>query len=224
MAVVLPLVLRSVLTLQPNHRRRSCHRHPLASVLRHPLTLQFSLRFSLRFLQFSSLLRSHQIQGWVVPYGHCRYYLGYLRRSYSAKVVAVFVSIAGVVMTTLGKTWATDDSELTVVTMVNSSENPQSNNRFKVLLLESISYMIRYHMTDEYTVVRAIGATLMICVASTTVLSSTSGLFTLFIGAFLGQDSLNVAKVVAVFVSIAGVVMTTLGKTWATDDSELTAV
>lgn len=56
-------------------------------------------------------------------------------------------------------------------------------------------------------------------VASTTVLSSTSGLFTLFIGAFLGQDSLNVAKVVAVFVSMAGVGMTTLGKTWAADDS-----
>ncbi|XWS70458.1 hypothetical protein CRYUN_Cryun03dG0050000 [Craigia yunnanensis] len=56
-------------------------------------------------------------------------------------------------------------------------------------------------------------------VASTTVLSSTSGLFTLFIGAFLGQDSLNVAKVVAVFVSMAGVAMTTLGKTWAADDS-----
>ncbi|KAE8654553.1 EamA-like transporter family isoform 2 [Hibiscus syriacus] len=56
-------------------------------------------------------------------------------------------------------------------------------------------------------------------VASTTVLSSTSGLFTLFIGALLGQDSLNVAKVVAVFVSMAGVVMTTLGKTWAADDS-----
>ncbi|KAL5559759.1 hypothetical protein UlMin_035970 [Ulmus minor] len=57
-------------------------------------------------------------------------------------------------------------------------------------------------------------------VASTTVLSSTSGLFTLFIGAFLGQDSLNVAKVVAVFVSMAGVVMTTLGKTWAADESD----
>ncbi|OMO90780.1 Carbohydrate-binding-like protein [Corchorus olitorius] len=56
-------------------------------------------------------------------------------------------------------------------------------------------------------------------VASTTVLSSTSGLFTLFIGAFLGQDSLNVAKVVAVFVSMAGVAMTTLGKTWAADDA-----
>lgn len=56
-------------------------------------------------------------------------------------------------------------------------------------------------------------------VASTTVLSSTSGLFTLFIGAFLGQDSLNATKVVAVFVSMAGVAMTTLGKTWATDEA-----
>ncbi|KAM1967915.1 hypothetical protein ACFX15_042904 [Malus domestica] len=60
-------------------------------------------------------------------------------------------------------------------------------------------------------------------VASTTVLSSTSGLFTLFVGAFLGEDSLNIAKVVAVFVSMAGVAMTTLGKTWATDDSQLSA-
>lgn len=60
-------------------------------------------------------------------------------------------------------------------------------------------------------------------VASTTVLSSTSGLFTLFIGAFLGQDSLNIAKVVAVFVSMAGVVMTTLGKTWAADDSQISS-
>ncbi|GAB2284929.1 hypothetical protein Dimus_019382 [Dionaea muscipula] len=58
-------------------------------------------------------------------------------------------------------------------------------------------------------------------VASTTVLSSTSGLFTLFLGVMLGEDSLNMAKVVAVFVSMAGVVMTTLGKTWATDDSQL---
>lgn len=57
-------------------------------------------------------------------------------------------------------------------------------------------------------------------VASTTVLSSTSGLFTLFIGVLLGQDSLNVSKVVAVFISMAGVAMTTLGKTWAADDSK----
>lgn len=56
-------------------------------------------------------------------------------------------------------------------------------------------------------------------VASTTVLSSTSGLFTLFIGAFLGQDSLNVTKIVAVFVSMAGVAMTTMGKTWAADEA-----
>ncbi|XP_075106247.1 putative vacuolar membrane protein YML018C [Nicotiana tabacum] len=58
-------------------------------------------------------------------------------------------------------------------------------------------------------------------VASTTVLSSTSGLFTLFVGVLLGEDSLNMAKVIAVFVSMSGVVMTTLGKTWATDESKL---
>uniref|UniRef100_A0A5B7C8U5 EamA domain-containing protein n=1 Tax=Davidia involucrata TaxID=16924 RepID=A0A5B7C8U5_DAVIN len=58
-------------------------------------------------------------------------------------------------------------------------------------------------------------------VASTTVLTSTSGLFTLFIGAYLGQDSINVAKVVSVIVSMAGVAMTMLGKTWSTDGSQL---
>ncbi|XP_039165699.1 uncharacterized vacuolar membrane protein YML018C-like [Eucalyptus grandis] len=40
-------------------------------------------------------------------------------------------------------------------------------------------------------------------VASMTVLSSTSVLSTLFIDVLLGQDSLNVSKVVAVFISIA---------------------
>ncbi|KAH7286707.1 hypothetical protein KP509_32G019100 [Ceratopteris richardii] len=57
-------------------------------------------------------------------------------------------------------------------------------------------------------------------VASTTILSSTSSLFTLFFGAFLGQDSLSISKIVAVFVSITGVIMTTLGTTWAADEPE----
>ncbi|CAN0888121.1 Uncharacterized vacuolar membrane protein YML018C [Linum grandiflorum] len=60
-------------------------------------------------------------------------------------------------------------------------------------------------------------------VASTTVLSSTSGLFTLFLGAFLGEETLSLPKVVAVLVSLAGVVMTTFGKTWAADESQLSA-
>ncbi|XP_075652604.1 putative transporter C405.03c isoform X4 [Castanea sativa] len=51
-------------------------------------------------------------------------------------------------------------------------------------------------------------------VASTTVLTSTSGLFTLFFGALLGQDSVNITKVVAVFICMAGVAMTTFGNTW----------
>ncbi|KAJ4957736.1 hypothetical protein NE237_024847 [Protea cynaroides] len=61
-------------------------------------------------------------------------------------------------------------------------------------------------------------------VASTTVLTSTSGLFTLFFGAYFGQDSINIAKVVAVVVSIAGVTMTTLGKTWAPDETHSISV
>ncbi|KAF9681335.1 hypothetical protein SADUNF_Sadunf06G0215300 [Salix dunnii] len=56
-------------------------------------------------------------------------------------------------------------------------------------------------------------------VASTTVLTSTSGLFTLFFGAVLGQETINFAKVVAVFITMAGVAMTTLGKTWAPDET-----
>lgn len=60
-------------------------------------------------------------------------------------------------------------------------------------------------------------------VASTTILSSTSGLFTLFFGSCLGEDSLNISKIVAVFVSITGVFMTTLGKTWAADQTEVSS-
>jgi solute carrier family 35 protein F5 len=59
-------------------------------------------------------------------------------------------------------------------------------------------------------------------VASTTIVFSTSGLFTLLIGALLGEDSINVINLVSVFVSMAGVVMTAYGKTWATDESETT--
>ncbi|XVF88297.1 hypothetical protein PTKIN_Ptkin19aG0038600 [Pterospermum kingtungense] len=57
-------------------------------------------------------------------------------------------------------------------------------------------------------------------VAGTTLLGSTSGLFTLIIGALLGQDSINTVKVVSVVINLAGVAMTTLGKTWAADESK----
>eukprot|EP00270_Netrium_digitus_P005177 TRINITY_DN16746_c0_g1_i1.p1 TRINITY_DN16746_c0_g1~~TRINITY_DN16746_c0_g1_i1.p1 ORF type:complete len:405 (-),score=42.15 TRINITY_DN16746_c0_g1_i1:311-1525(-) len=55
-------------------------------------------------------------------------------------------------------------------------------------------------------------------VASTTILSSTSGLFTLLFGASLGHDNLSTSRVVAVLVSIAGVVLTELGRTSASDE------
>lgn len=56
-------------------------------------------------------------------------------------------------------------------------------------------------------------------VASTTILSSTSGFFVLLIGSMLGQDTVNKVNLVSVSVSMAGVVMTTYGKTWAEDES-----
>ncbi|KAK7383402.1 hypothetical protein VNO78_29081 [Psophocarpus tetragonolobus] len=55
-------------------------------------------------------------------------------------------------------------------------------------------------------------------VASTTVLNSTSGLFTLFFGAIIGQDSVNITKIAAVLICMTGVAMTTVGKTWAADE------
>lgn len=57
-------------------------------------------------------------------------------------------------------------------------------------------------------------------VPSTTILFSTSGLFTLLIGVFLGQDTINTVKVVSVLLSITGVAMTALGKTSAANQSQ----
>ncbi|OIT32868.1 PREDICTED: uncharacterized transporter C405.03c-like [Nicotiana attenuata] len=55
-------------------------------------------------------------------------------------------------------------------------------------------------------------------VASTTILTSTSGLFTLLFGALLGQDSITISKMIAVIISMSGMALTTVGKTWAPDE------
>uniref|UniRef100_A0A1S3B9F8 EamA domain-containing protein n=1 Tax=Cucumis melo TaxID=3656 RepID=A0A1S3B9F8_CUCME len=57
-------------------------------------------------------------------------------------------------------------------------------------------------------------------VATTTILFSTSGLFTLILDACLERQSLTIVNAVAVVVSMAGVVMTTVGKTWAKDEPQ----
>lgn len=80
-------------------------------------------------------------------------------------------------------------------------------------------YLTPIWFTTEYLSNSALANT---SVASTTVLTSTSGLFTLFFGALLGKDSINVTKVIAVFISMAGVGMTTVGKTWT--PSELLSI
>ncbi|MBA0611722.1 hypothetical protein Godav_012384, partial [Gossypium davidsonii] len=61
-------------------------------------------------------------------------------------------------------------------------------------------------------------------VANTTLLSSTSGLFTLLLGAILGQDSINAVNVVSVIISITGVAMTAFGDTWMELSNRVTGV
>lgn len=58
----------------------------------------------------------------------------------------------------------------------------------------------------------------MTSVASTTILSSSSGLFTLLFGVTMGGDTLTAGKLLAALVSVAGVVLTELGKSSAADD------
>ncbi|XP_027939406.1 uncharacterized transporter C405.03c-like isoform X2 [Vigna unguiculata] len=103
--------------------------------------------------------------------------------------------------------------------LVTKYNDPNASKANKQLTTREIAiygfYIAPIWFLTEYLSNAALART---SVASTTVLSSTSGLFTLFIGVFMGQETLNIAKIVAVLVSMAGVVMTTLGKTWATDD------
>ena len=61
-------------------------------------------------------------------------------------------------------------------------------------------------------------------VASTTILFSTSGLFTLLISALLGEDSINLVNLVSVFDSMAGVAMTIYGKTWEKESQSTTSL
>ncbi|KAF9662044.1 hypothetical protein SADUNF_Sadunf18G0012200 [Salix dunnii] len=44
------------------------------------------------------------------------------------------------------------------------------------------------------------------------------GVFHPFLGALLGQETINFGKVVAVFITMAGVAMITVGKTWAPEE------
>ncbi|GAB4854713.1 hypothetical protein Ancab_023298 [Ancistrocladus abbreviatus] len=98
----------------------------------------------------------------------------------------------------------------------NEEDEPQLLKESCVLETWEIAkcsfYLTPIWFLTEYSSNSALANT---SVASTTVLTSTSGLFTLFFGALLGQESISITKVVAVFVSMAGVSMTTFGKTWA---------
>lgn len=92
-------------------------------------------------------------------------------------------------------------------------DNPKEVSSLEVI--KCSLYLAPIWFVTEYLSNSALANT---SVASTTVLTSTSGFFTLFFGALIGNDSVNVAKVTAVLISMAGVAMTTMGKTWAPDE------
>ncbi|KAK9100102.1 hypothetical protein Scep_023532 [Stephania cephalantha] len=97
------------------------------------------------------------------------------------------------------------------------SDLPRDNDEMASRgIINHAFYIAPLWFTTEYLSSAALANT---SVASCTVLSSTAGLFTLIFETVLGQDSLNMTKVVAVCISIAGVIMTTLGKTWAKDEA-----
>ncbi|XP_071917686.1 thiamine-repressible mitochondrial transport protein THI74-like isoform X1 [Coffea arabica] len=116
-----------------------------------------------------------------------------------------------------------DDTDLNateegLLTFNRDDEIPILEKAYKLSSWEIVKcsfYLAPIWFATEYLSNSALANT---SVANTTVLTSTSGLFTLFFAALIGQDSINVAKVLAVFVSIAGVLMTTIGKTWASDE------
>ncbi|XP_019167773.1 PREDICTED: thiamine-repressible mitochondrial transport protein THI74-like [Ipomoea nil] len=85
----------------------------------------------------------------------------------------------------------------------------------KLEVLRCSLYLAPIWFVTEYLSNSALANT---SVASTTVLTSTSALFTLFFEALLGQDSINTAKFIAAALSMSGVAMTTVAKTWASDE------
>ncbi|XP_024026623.1 uncharacterized transporter C405.03c isoform X2 [Morus notabilis] len=113
----------------------------------------------------------------------------------------------------------TDEEEGRLLDATNEEDKPhllkQSSEYSSWEIAKYCLYLAPIWFFTEYFSNSALANT---SVASTTVLTSTSGLFTLFFGAFIGQDSISIPKVVAVFISMAGVAMTTVGKTWAPDE------
>ncbi|KAK9178126.1 hypothetical protein WN943_027316 [Citrus x changshan-huyou] len=66
--------------------------------------------------------------------------------------------------------------------------------------------------------IRHVAAAVSMAKVAISVFCKPISLFVLFVGALLGQDSITIAKLAAVFISMDGVAMTTLGKTWAVDE------
>ncbi|XP_012081165.1 thiamine-repressible mitochondrial transport protein THI74 [Jatropha curcas] len=111
-----------------------------------------------------------------------------------------------------------EDGNQVVSQCNNNVESLKANSKLTARETSVVGFCIApLWFLTEYLTNAALART---SVASTTLLSSTSGLFTLLIGAFLGEESITLVKVISVLVSMAGVAMTILGKTWAANGSQ----
>ncbi|KAK9232545.1 hypothetical protein WN943_022792 [Citrus x changshan-huyou] len=78
-------------------------------------------------------------------------------------------------------------------------------------------YEILFPVVVAYAI-RHVAAAVSMAKVAISVFCKPISLFVLFFGALLGQDSITIAKLAAVFISMDGVAMTTVGKTWAVDE------
>ncbi|EEF31621.1 uncharacterized transporter C405.03c [Ricinus communis] len=116
------------------------------------------------------------------------------------------------------------ESEKPVVSQCNAKNN---NNNVETLKVDKklnaketslIGFSIApLWFATEYLTNAALAKT---SVASTTLLSSTSCLFTLLIGALLGEESITFVKAISVVISMTGVALTLVGKTWIAGGSQ----
>ncbi|KAI4376698.1 hypothetical protein MLD38_014432 [Melastoma candidum] len=97
--------------------------------------------------------------------------------------------------------------------------NGKTNHESMLQIFKVASTVGPIWFVSQYSMSAALART---SVASATIWFSTSGLFTLLIGAALRQDSINLVKVASVLLSVGGVALTAVGKTSAKEPSSQT--
>ncbi|XP_065850243.1 uncharacterized transporter C405.03c-like isoform X2 [Euphorbia lathyris] len=175
-----------------------------------------------------------EIQGRFDTYCHSCFYLGYFFRGHSVtylgtSLLIIYLPIAFI------KNWLLKLLKHHSRKSNNNGEikNDRSSANDNIDGSSSVVTKIKVHTATETSIIGLCIAPLWFLteyltnaalaktsVASTTLLSSSSGLFTLVIGAIFGEERISIVKVISVVISMGGVAMTILGKTWDHNGSQ----